>query len=300
MGVVEPVVSVVMATNRNGAYLAEALESASGQSFDSFEIIVVDDGSPAPEAIGAVVGRFPAARLVQREPGGVAAARNAGVRAARGDLVAFLDDDDRWHPGCLQSHVDALLSEPDAVASYCRIQTVDAAGERVLAPADQVAVRSRADIAARRTGIFAGNLVVRRADFDAVGGFSEGLRHAEDLDLILSLSQRGPFAFAADGLVDYRSHGDNTTQRYRELVGAIDRVLRAHREQAHASGDRELLAAFDESIGRNERFAWWSAARAARSDLVARRPLAAAGEFAWALRTAPRGLWSGVARRLSA
>ncbi|WP_127818020.1 glycosyltransferase family 2 protein [Microbacterium sp. CPCC 204701] len=298
MGVSETV-SIVVATNRSGAYLAEAIDSASAQSYGSFEIVVVDDGSPNPEAIAQTVRRFPAARLIRRRPSGVAAARNAGVRASRGDLIAFLDDDDRWHPGCLEAHVSALAAAPDAVASYCRIQTIDAGGDRVLAPADQVAVRSRAEVAARRTGIFAGNLVVRRRHFEAVGGFAEDLHHAEDLDLILSLAERGRLVFAEAGLVDYRSHGENTTQRYRELVRAIDHVLRSHRDRALASEDPELAAAFEESLARNARFAWWSAARAAKADLSRRRPVAAAGELAWALRAAPGGLWSGVTRRLS-
>lgn len=287
-----------MATNRSSAYLDEALASVAAQTWDDHEIVVVDDGSPVPDEIARIVARFPSVRLLRREPSGVAAARNAAERAARGQLIAFLDDDDRWHPECLRAHVTALRAAPDAVASYCRIQTIDATGTSVLAPGDQTAVDSQADIAARRTGIFAGNIVVRRTAFRAIGGFAEGLRRAEDLDLVLSLAERGPFVFASDGLVDYRAHDDNTTRRYRELVEDVDAVLRRHRARAVDGADADLVAAFDESIARNERFAWWSATRSARAALAEHALRRAAAELAWAAGTAPRGLATGLWRRL--
>src|SRR5699024_6271996 len=140
-------------------------------------------------------------------------------------------------------------------------------------------------------------LMVRREAFHAVGGFSPELRHAEDLDLVLRLAERGDFVFAAEALVDYRAHATNTTGRHRELVAAIDQVLSTYRQRAADWGDAELVAAFDESLRRNQRFAWWSAARAARSAVRVRRIFTAAGELWWALRTAPRAPWDKLTQR---
>ncbi|HET6300706.1 glycosyltransferase family 2 protein [Microbacterium sp.] len=293
-----PLVSVVVATNRAGEHLGEALDSVAAQTHPAVELIVVDDGSPDPDAVAAIVSRAENARLLRQPPTGVSAARNRGAGEAHGELLAFLDDDDRWHPERLARHVAAHAEDADAVASYCGIQTIDATGDRVLAPADQIAVGSSADIARRRTGILLGNLVMRRDRFVEVGGFDEGLRLAEDYDLILRLARHGRFLFVPGALVDYRAYGENSTGRHRALVASIDEVVRRHEKAARADGDDELVAALRDSARKNDRFAWWSAGRAARRALGERHPLRAVSEVWWALRTAPLGLADGVVRRL--
>lgn len=292
-----PLVSVVVATNRAGPYLGEALASVAAQTWDRTELIIIDDGAPDAAAIVQAAAAVPQARVLRQASAGVSAARNHGAAVATGELLVFLDDDDRWHPHRLAEQVAAMETAPDAVASYCRLQTIDETGTRVLAPADQTAVHTQADIAARRTGIIAPNLMVRRAAFHRVGGFDAALGHAEDLDLVLRLADEGPFVFAAEALVDYRAHGANTTGRYRELVSSIDAVLRGHRHRAAGRGDDELVAAFDESLARNDRFAWWSAIRAARNAVGSGSPFAAGGDLWWALRTAPRAPWDRLIRR---
>lgn len=294
----EPLVSVVVATNRASDYLAEALASVREQTYTNLELIVVDDGSPVPDAISAAVAAVPKAVLLRTAPRGVSAARNAGADAARGQFLAFLDDDDRWHAERVARHVQAHREDASAIASYCGIRTVDASGTRVLAPADQVAVTSRRDVASRRTGILIGNFFVKRAEFEKIGGFDTGIHLAEDLDLILRLSARGRFAFVPGALVDYRAYGANSTGRHRELTASIDDVLRRHRDAARERGEAELVEAFTESIAKNHRFAWWSALRASRAALGRREPVTAASEIWWAARTAPSGLPRAVWRRV--
>src|SRR5690606_6720876 len=101
---------------------------------------------------------------------------------------------------------------PAAVASYCGMRTIDAEGE-VLIDADQVAVTGYVDIAARRTGIILPNLLLRTEAFRAAGGFDPGIRLAEDLDLLLVIARSGSVIFEPRALVDYRTHGANTTGR---------------------------------------------------------------------------------------
>jgi glycosyltransferase involved in cell wall biosynthesis len=281
----EPLVSVVVATNRGGPFLAEALDSVVAQSYPSVEVLVVDDGSPEPDVVAGIVGARPAVRLVRIEASGVSAARNHAVRSTGGDLVAFLDDDDRWHPDRLRRHMDVMTRRPDAVASYCGMRTIDAAGE-VLVGSDQRPAPTRADVV-RGPGVMLPNLVVRRDAFDAVGGFDPGIRQGEDLDLVLGLAALGPLVLVEDTLVDYRFHGANTTARHRELAASLREVLRRHRTLAVADGLDDVVAAFDERLAANDRFAWWSALRAARAGWAARRPGAAAAEVAWAAWFAP-------------
>jgi glycosyltransferase involved in cell wall biosynthesis len=290
-----PRVSVVVATNRGGPFLAEALASAAAQTLPAAELVVVDDGSPEPEALRAIVAAVPAARLVRRPAAGVSAARNAGVHETTGDLVAFLDDDDRWHPERLRRHVEAMTARPDAVVSYCGMRTIDADGARLVA-ADQRPAHDEADVV-RGPGVMLPNLVVRRATFDAVGGFDPAYRQGEDLDLVLRAAALGPFVFVDDVLVDYRHHPTNTTRSHRDLAASIRTILRHHRAVALAAGRTDVVDAYDERLAANDRFAWWSAGRAARRDLAGRRPAAAAAEVAWAARFAPAAPLRAAVRR---
>lgn len=290
-------VSVIVATNRTGRFLREALSSVRMQTHGAVEVVVVDDGSPAPDAIAAVAAEIlPHARVLRQERSGPSIARNVGAAQATGQYLAFLDDDDRWHPDRISACVARLDAHPGAVLAYCGMRTIDAHGSTLTA-ADQIAIADRLDIARRRTGILLPNSVIRTTAFAAVGGFHSRIRLAEDLDLVLRLAEQGPFVFEPQVLVDYRAHDANTTLRHRDLVGGVAEVLRLHRWAAAERQDAVLVDALEESIRKNDRFAWWSAGRAAKAAFTRRRPAAAVAELWWALRTAPRGLPDGLRRR---
>lgn len=292
----QPLVSVVVATNRAASYLHEALASVASQSLQADEVIVVDDGCPDPSVI-EIAAAAVNATVLHQAASGVSAARNYGASRSTGEFLVFLDDDDRWHPQRLALQVHALRTEPSSVASYCGLQTIDATGLGVLAVADQVRA-TRLAVAARRTGILLPNLLLRREAFERAGGFHSGIRMAEDYDLVLRLCLLGDFAFVPETLVDYRAHATNTTGRHRELVRSVDHVVELHRWAAQERGDTEFIAALTESSRRNARYAWWSALRSARSAIEAKHPGRAAGEMAWALRHYPAGLVDGIVRRL--
>lgn len=293
-----PLVSIVIATNRVGPFFADALASAAAQTYSATEIIVVNDGAPDSAEVEQAVSSLDNARVIHQVPAGVSVARNVGIAQACGEYLAFLDDDDRWHPQRLEIQIAQLITTPDAVVSYCGMRTIDEHGA-VLAEADQEGVASKLDIARRSTGIILPNTIMRRAALTAVGGFHSGIRLAEDLDLILRLAERGQFVFSPKTLVEYRTHSGNTTRQHRALVLGIERVLRLHRDIASERGDDDLVAALEESLRKNRRFAWWGAGRAAKKALSQYRPLAAAEEFRWALATAPSGLIDGGFRRLT-
>ncbi|MBE7699692.1 glycosyltransferase family 2 protein [Oerskovia sp. Sa1BUA8] len=287
--VAEPLVSVVVATNRGGPFLAEALASVAAQTYPHVELVVVDDGSPDPAVIRDLVEQAGVGTVLRLDPSGVSVARNTGVRHTRGSLLAFLDDDDRWHPDRVRLTVEALASRPDAVIGYCAMRTVDAAGDQLVA-ADQRPARDARDVVRGRTGIMLPNLVIRRSAFDAVGGFDPVYRQGEDLDLVLAATTLGPFVHVDDVLVDYRYHPGNTTRAYRDLAAGIRVILRERRAQARAAdprGTAGLDAAYRDRLRANDRFAAWSAARAARAELAERRVGAALGHVAWAARFAP-------------
>src|SRR4051794_11272015 len=124
-----PLVSVVIPTRDRAGLVAGAVRSALAQTGVEVEVCVVDDGSLEPPNVPA----DERVRLVRLpRPAGPAAARNAGLAATTGELVAFLDDDDEWLPGKLERQVAALeAAGPDAVMVACGFEAWD--GDRLVA-----------------------------------------------------------------------------------------------------------------------------------------------------------------------
>src|SRR5687768_9695612 len=116
-----PLVSVIVPVHQGERYLGEAVESVLAQTYAPIELIVVDDGSTDRSA-DIARGFGPVVRYVYQVNAGQSAARNHGVRLARGPLLAFLDDDDSWSPGKLALQVAALASDPclEAVFGHVR------------------------------------------------------------------------------------------------------------------------------------------------------------------------------------
>ncbi|WP_265523737.1 glycosyltransferase family 2 protein [Oerskovia flava] len=280
-----PLVSVVVATNRGGPYLHEALASVAAQTYARIEVLVVDDGSPDPAALREITDRFPGVQVLRIEPSGVSAARNLGVTRTHGALLAFLDDDDRWHPERVARHVERMAAQPSAVVSYCAMRTIDSTGRELVA-ADQRAAPEQVDVV-RGPGVMLPNLVIRRDVYDEIGGFDPAYRQGEDLDLVLRAAALGPFAFVDDVLVDYRHHATNTTRSHRDLATSIRTIVGRHRDAARTAGKGALVTAYDERLRANDRFAAWSAVRAARQHLRDRRLGRALAEIGWAVRFAP-------------
>lgn len=206
-------VSVVVATHNQAHWLGEAIGSVRAQTFGDWELLVADDGSTddTPAVVASFadgrVRHLPAARAER------AAARNRGVAAAAGELVAFLDADDAWHPEKLARQVAALAAAPEAAACYAASRFVDEGGRPlpVRKPLRAHAGRLFPRLV-RGNFIILASMVVRRRALDAVGGFDATLPvyGCEDWDLWLRLARRDPFVAVDAELVRYRVHGGNT------------------------------------------------------------------------------------------
>jgi glycosyltransferase involved in cell wall biosynthesis len=182
-----PRVSVIIPTFDRGWCLREAVDSALAQEFTNFELIVVDDGS-ADGTAELLEAYRPKVRLLRQANRGVSAARNRGIAAACGDLIAFLDSDDLWLPKKLSTQVEFFRAHPEALIAQTE-ETWVRNGRRV-----NSGKRHR-----KRSGmIFEPSLdlclvspsavMVRRELFDRVGLFDEGLPACEDYDLWLRVS----------------------------------------------------------------------------------------------------------------
>jgi len=127
-----PLVSVLTGNFNYARYLGEAIDSVLGQTYTNFEMIVCDDGSTddSCEVVERYVQRDPRVRLVTKQNGGQASAWNAAYRECRGEIVCFLDADDRYLPEKLERVVQAFLSHPDSGFAGDRMFRIDAVGCR--------------------------------------------------------------------------------------------------------------------------------------------------------------------------
>ena len=240
----QPTVDVVIATNRDSPYLRDAVSSVVAQTWRAWQLIIVDDGAPSPVAdqLDKLVEAIPHARVLHQKATGVSGARNSGVRAGRGDLVAFLDDDDLWHPERLSRQVEALRGSPDSLGVYSGGWYMGADGipwgEGWSGDASPSSGFLDGTVALPRIV----TLTVRRDAWALVEGFDERYSLAEDIDFILKLVCAGELVAAPGRLVGYRRHQFNVTNA--PLVDgriAVESVLR-HQITEAKNRDRLLVA----------------------------------------------------------
>lgn len=205
-----PTVSVIIPAYNAEAYVGEAIRSVLAQSFRDVELLVVDDGST--DGTAAVVQGFgPGVRYLYQPNAGLPAARNAGIRLARGAIIAFLDADDLWLPDFLDAVVGALLADRGVDGAYAWARYITPHG-RVLpggmgpTPAGDTLERVFLMGGSQQFSMVA----LRREVFERVGLFDEELRQAQDWDFLLRAAAADiRFACVPRILVHRRVHGES-------------------------------------------------------------------------------------------
>ena len=192
MGNHAPLVSVILPTYNRAAMLGPALKSVLGQTYSELELIVVDDGSTDDtESVVAAIGDERVRYLRLDANGGCAAARNAGIRAARGEWLAFQDSDDEWLPNKLEAQLASVQSEhssaalPVAGAVCALIRQTPAGPEWIDWPHRGAYVDNRAVVLG--LSAYLQSMLLRRSVVQSLGGFDETLRTRSDLEFSLRL-----------------------------------------------------------------------------------------------------------------
>jgi glycosyltransferase involved in cell wall biosynthesis len=214
-------VSVVIPTVRRPRRLWRALESVATQTYPNVEVVVVNDGGiPVPELIERYKTTFgrTAEYLHLDSNRGLAAARNAAISMADGELIALLDDDDRYLPDHIERLVETLRRHQSAVLAYDDVLIVVESGSEDDAESHIIATcrlglpydKARFDT---DDFIVPSAMLIRRASLELVGGFNEALPICEDWDLLLRMREHGDLMYDGGGLGVYYSMraeaGDN-------------------------------------------------------------------------------------------
>jgi glycosyltransferase involved in cell wall biosynthesis len=227
-----PQTSVVIPAHDREAYLGEAIESVLAQNHESLEIIVVDDGST--DRTAEIAESYRGVRCVRRDRGGPAAARNTGVALAHGELLAFLDSDDRWSPTKLERQLAAMAEQPEAEIVLGHVR-------QFLSPelADDVRSRLHCPVSPM-PGYVCGALLVPRAVLDRIGRFDERLRVGEFIDWYGRAEESAVIAVMLEDVVlERRLHAGHLTADRSDLVHDFPRLLKARldRRRARARND---------------------------------------------------------------
>lgn len=209
-----PTVSVIIPAYKVAPYIRETLESVFAQTYTDYEVVVVNDGSPDTEelerALAPCLGRI---RYITQENRGAGAARNRGLRDARGTLVAFLDGDDIWLPSFLEEQVSFLrgggydLVYADAVL----FGDTPAAGRTYMETASpSVGEVNFLSLIHYRCNVITSGVLARREPIMKAGLFDETLRNSQDFDLWVRLVRRGArLSYQRKVLLRYRCQANS-------------------------------------------------------------------------------------------
>jgi len=223
-------ISVIIPTFNRAWTLEETLRSVLEQTFKNFEVIVVDDGST--DGTPDLLRQFPQVRVHRWEDNrGVSAARNRGIEMAGGELICFLDSDDRWIKNKLQMQLDWMQAHPECPACYT----------------DEIWIRNGVRVNPKNKHrkysgdifryclplciISPSSIMMRTSILETIGGFDTDLAACEDYDLWLRLASRYPVEFIPEKLiVKTGGHADQLSQKFRGMdrfrVYALEKILK--------------------------------------------------------------------------
>lgn len=271
-----PTVSVVIPAYNAERFIRQTLDSALAQTYRDFEVVVVDDGST--DATAQIVESCgPPVRCIWQENAGPSAARNRGVREARGAFVAFLDADDLWLPEKLAEQMPLFDADARVGLVYCRFERMDECGEPLPTEPWPAPTGSVYYQMLERSYVPASCAVVRRACLERVGGFPEDMSWAEDWHLWIRVARHYEYGFADKVLVRHReTAGGLWSMGEKAHRGVLEVLARTARE----TDDRQTKAICRRMTRRARRNhgigllreGQWAAGRKALGRAIARWP----------------------------
>jgi len=248
----KPTVSIITPAYNAGKYISATVNSVLRQTFDDFELIIIDDGSKDNTA--EIVRTFlfdPRIRYIFQENKGQASARNHGIRESKGSYIAFLDSDDLWASDKLAKQMD-LINESQAQVCYTDVEIINADTEEVL-PYSRVGwfeKMRRGDILPfliYYNFIPFASVVVCKESLDRIGGMDESIIMGDDWDVLLRLATSCRFDYVDERLLKYRAgHSTQLSQKielrykYQDII--IDKLFKQYPDSLLADYEKKTSA----------------------------------------------------------
>jgi glycosyltransferase involved in cell wall biosynthesis len=224
-------VSVIMPLYNGELYVAHAIDSVLAQTYGKVEVVAIDDGSP--DKSGEIAARYgDPVRVLSKTNGGVASARNAGFAVARGEYIAFLDQDDWWDSNKLTEQMAIFAANPEVALVHSLVTYYDADGHNALpllnehAGTDEI-VGHCFDRLLLGNGMYNSSVIVKRAALDVVGVADLSIpgNTVQDYDLWLRVAKQFPFGLVPHSTTMLRIHGEQGIWNRLAMLEAELRVL---------------------------------------------------------------------------
>jgi glycosyltransferase involved in cell wall biosynthesis len=228
-------VDVIIPAFNGAKYLPAAIESVISQTFDDWQIVLVDDGSTdnTAEVVAPYMDRLGSKiRYIKQENRGLPAARNTAIRASTSEFLALLDADDVWLPCRLEESLKAMAERPQAGLAYGLIRGIDPEDRpfgstwvgNLKDPAGHIATH----IFTRKVELPCPTITFRRRCIEEVGVFDEAMRATEDRDLWLRIALRYEIAFVPKLLAYYRLSPESMSTDPQRMLQAQLQFIRKH------------------------------------------------------------------------
>ncbi|MEQ9620237.1 MAG: glycosyltransferase [Deltaproteobacteria bacterium] len=247
-----PKVSVIIPTYNRAEYLKQAIASALGQTFEDFELLIVDDCSS--DNTSRIIENCTDTRIRyirNNENKGISAVRNIGINNSRGEYIAFLDDDDEWFSDKLEKQVSMLEpSSPKLGAIYTGVVSVNMANNKVV----KLRIpQYRGNILKKmllQNFIPTPSIVLKKACFEKVGLFDERVPYGEDHDMWIRVAEKFEFDYVEDLLVKHRVHENSISSNISAVIMGLERLIAKHQrlfvnyKRAYSNNQFKLGAAY--------------------------------------------------------
>ncbi|HUN62518.1 MAG TPA: glycosyltransferase family A protein [Candidatus Sulfotelmatobacter sp.] len=207
-----PRVSVIVPCYNSAQFVGDTLQSIFAQTYHDYEVVLINDGSPDTPQLEQVLAPWMARiSYVKTENQGVAAARNNGIRAAKGELIAMLDSDDLWEPNCLEVQVRNLDENPSADIVYPRFTIFEDRGKPDIPGTPSQGEVTFISLLQDTCSVPNSGVLARRAALERAGLYDPALKGSEDFDLWLRCLKSGSRII----------HHDQVLLHYRRRLGSL-------------------------------------------------------------------------------